>query len=397
MKYHADVLIIGGGLVGCATACHLARAGQSVLLVEAGDVNSVASGQNAGSLHFQMERRFLEQGEALMEQASHVISLNRQAIHDWRGLEDLLGRSLGVTMRGGLMVAETPEQVTLLERKARLEESAGMATKMIDGAEAHDIAPYLGPLVTAALWAPDEGHADPKKVTPAFAAAAEEAGATILSQSPVLALEQRNGGFEAKLGGPHPDQPVTGDKIVIAAGAWIAQIAAMLNLHMPIFPLGLSMNVTERCAPLIPHLVQHVGRRLSMKQAAAGNILIGGGWPGKLAWRPDCGFDLSKRPEPKRESVIGNLKAAIAVVPQVASLNLIRTWTGTVAVSSDQLPIVGEVPRMPGVYVAGGGSAFTLGPTFARLLAGEILSGRRTEEFQYFSPARYEHLNSFMG
>jgi sarcosine oxidase subunit beta len=394
----SDVLIIGGGLVGCATAFHLARAGISVLLAEAGDVNAVASGQNAGSLHFQMERRFLEQGDAQMAQAARVISLNRQAIDEWQGLEAMLGRAVGVTMQGGLMVAETAEQVALLERKARLEEAAGMATRLIDSAEAHERAPYLGPRVIAALWAPDEGHADPKAVTPAFAAAAEGLGTVMLSHSPVSELDRRPGGFVARLGGVSKGQQVACDRIVIAAGAWIASIGAMLNLHLPIFPLGLTMNVTERCAPLIPHLVQHVGRRLSMKQAGAGNILIGGGWPSRLAPRAGGGgFDLSRRPQPISESIAGNLEAALAVVPRIGALNLVRTWTGTVAVSSDQLPIVGEVPRIPGVYVAGGGSAFTLGPTFARLLVDGIVSGTKAADLVDFSPARFEHLNSFMG
>jgi sarcosine oxidase subunit beta len=389
-----DVLIVGGGLVGCATAFHLARAGLSVLVAEAGDVNAVASGQNAGSLHFQMERRFLEQGDAVMAQAARVIRLNRRAIDEWRGLEALLGTPLGVAMNGGLMVAETPEQVDLLERKARLEEAAGMATRLIDGGEARDRAPYLGPQVAAALWAPDEGHADPKKVTPAFAAAAVHEGARIVSHSPVRGLRKVAGGFEAQCGALH----VRADRVVIAAGAWIATIGAMLNLHLPVFPLGLTMNVTERCAPFIPHLVQHVGRRLSMKQAGAGNVLIGGGWPSRLAQRADgTGFDLSRPPAPIAGSIAGNLAAATDIVPRVAGLNLVRTWTGTVAVSSDQLPVVGEVPRMRGVYVAGGGSAFTLGPTFARLLADTIVEGRDAGDLADFSPARYEHLNSFMG
>ncbi len=389
-----DVLIVGGGLVGCATAFHLARAGLSVLVAEAGDVNAVASGQNAGSLHFQMERRFLEQGDAVMAQAARVIRLNRRAIDEWRGLEALLGTPLGVAMNGGLMVAETPEQVDLLERKARLEEAAGMATRLIDGGQARDRAPYLGPRVAAALWAPDEGHADPKRVTPAFAAAAAREGARIVSHSPVRWLRKVAGGFEAQCGALH----VRADRVVIAAGAWIATIGAMLNLHLPIFPLGLTMNVTERCAPFIPHLVQHVGRRLSMKQAGAGNVLIGGGWPSRLAQRTDgTGFDLSRLPAPIASSIAGNLAAATDIVPRVAGLNLVRTWTGTVAVSSDQLPVVGEVPRMRGVYVAGGGSAFTLGPTFARLLADTIVEGRDAGDLADFSPARYEHLNSFMG
>lgn len=393
----ADVLIVGGGLVGCATAFSLARAGLSVMVAEAGDINAVASGQNAGSLHFQMERRFLEQGDAVMAQAARVISLNRQAIAEWRGLEGLLGTRVGVSMQGGLMVAETAEEVALLERKARLEEAAVLPTRLIDGAEARVRAPYLGPRVAAALWAPDEGHADPKKVTPAFAAGARAAGARIESHRPVRDLVKSGGGFIASFGGAQGERQVRCERIVIAAGAWIANIGAMLNLHLPIFALGLTMNVTECCAPFIPHLVQHVGRRLSMKQAAAGNVLIGGGWPSRLAQAPGGRFDLSRRPAPIPDSITGNLKAAVAVVPRVASLNLLRTWTGTVAVSSDQLPIVGEVPRMRGVYVAGGGSAFTLGPTFARLLAEEIVSGRPAPDLVDFSPARYDHLNSFMG
>jgi glycine/D-amino acid oxidase-like deaminating enzyme len=393
-----DVLIIGGGLVGCATALHLARAGVATIVAESGDVNAVASGQNAGSLHFQLERRFLEQGDALMAQAARVIALNRAAIAEWHGLEAMLDRSVGVAMRGGLMVAETSEQVALLEKKARLEEDAGMATRLVDATETRTIAPYLGDRVLAALWAPDEGHADPKQVTPAFAAAARDAGAEIASHSPVAAIEKCGGGFVARIATAHGERQIRCDRIVIAAGAWIAVIGTMLNLHLPMFSLGLTMNVSERTDPFIPHLVQHVGRRLSMKQAGAGNVLIGGGWPSKLHLAAGgTGFDLRRRPDPIPASIAGNLEAAVAVVPRVAGLNLIRTWTGTVAVSSDQLPIVGQVPRTPGVYVAGGGSAFTLGPTFARLLSQEIVSGNSAPDLADFSPARFEHLNSFMG
>ena len=82
----SHVLVIGGGLIGCATAWHLARAGAAVTLVEAGEINAGASGQNAGSLHFQMERRFLENGAALADQAQRIVALNRLAIDEWRGI-----------------------------------------------------------------------------------------------------------------------------------------------------------------------------------------------------------------------------------------------------------------------------------------------------------------------
>ncbi|PEQ13583.1 FAD-dependent oxidoreductase [Novosphingobium sp. PC22D] len=388
----ADVLIVGGGLVGCATAWHLARGGAQVTLLEAGDIGMGASGQNAGSLHFQLERRFLENGEALAEQAARTAALSRLAIDDWRGLEAELGADLHVVMDGGLMVAETAEQVGVLERKIARENAEGLATRLLDGDEARAIAPYLSAGILAAGFSGDEGHADARAVTRAFAEAAAHAGAILRMRSPVTSARRLDRGFEIACA----DETLQGDRLVIACGAWTAQICARLNLHMPLFPVALLMNATERTAKGLRHLVQHVGRRLSMKQTHAGNILIGGGWPARLAQAPDGTFDPRRRPEMIAASLAGNMRAAIDTAPFVAKLNLIRSWTGVTAISADQLPIVGEVPSMPGCWVAGGGSAFTLGPTFARLMA-QAMGGRAAPELDIVSPARFEHLNSFMG
>ncbi|ARS27303.1 NAD(P)/FAD-dependent oxidoreductase [Sphingomonas sp. KC8] len=387
-----DVLIIGGGLIGCATAWRLAGKGLAVTLVEAGDINAGASGQNAGSLHFQIERRFIENGDALADQAARIVALNRLAVADWRTIEGELGADLHVAMNGGLMVAETSEQVALLEAKARREAAEGLASRLIDGDAARVIAPYLAPHILAACHLPDEGHADPRSVTPAFAAAARAAGATILTGTAVRGIAKRAGGFDVAAG----DAVIRADRVLVAAGAWTAHVCALANLHMPLYPVALLMNATERAAPVVPHLIQHVGRRLSMKQTHAGNILIGGGWPSRLAQKADGGFDLAAKATLIEASLAGNLRAAIDTVPMVGRLNLIRSWTGVTAISADQLPIVGAVPRMPGLFVAGGGSAFTLGPTFARLLARAI-TGERVDELDLLSPARFEHLNSFMG
>lgn len=388
----ADVLIVGGGLVGCATAWHLARGGADVVLVEAGDIGMGASGQNAGSLHFQLERRFLENGEALAEQAAQTAALSRLAIDDWRGLEAELEADVHVVMEGGLMVAETPEQVAVLERKVARENAQGIATRLLDGDEARRLAPYLSPGILAAGYLADEGHADARSVTRAFAEAADRHGACLHSRSAVTDARRIDGGFEVTCG----QTRYRVDRLVLASGAWTARICQRLNLHMPLYPVALQMNATERVDPTMHHLVQHVGRRLSMKQAGAGNILIGGGWPARLALDAEGGFDPGTRPELIPASLAGNVRAAIDTAPFVASLNLIRTWTGVTAISADQLPIVGEVPSMPGCWVAGGGSAFTLGPTFARLMA-QAMAGRPAPELDIVSPARFEHLNSFMG
>ena len=388
-----DVLVVGGGLIGCAAAWRLAQAGVSVLLVEAGEINAGASGRNAGSLHFQIERRFIENGDAMAEQAAQIVALNRLAVDDWRGLEAELGTDLHVMMNGGLMVAETAAEVALLEAKVAREQAHGLDTRLVDGDAARRIAPYLSPHILAACHAPDEGHADPRAITPALARAAVAAGAVMRTGARVISIARRHGGFAVGIAGT-PD--VRCDKILLATGAFTPQLAMLLNVHVPLFPVALQMNVTERVAAFLPQLIQHVGRRLSMKQAHSGNVLIGGGWPSRLALSADGRGDPGARPGFSRASLTGNLRAAVDVVPQVANLNLIRTWTAATTISADQLPIAGEVPAMPGLFVAAGGSAFTLGPTFARLIAAAML-GRPDPRLAIVSPARFDHLNSFIG
>ena len=374
----------------------MARAGARVLLLEASDINAGASGQNAGSLHFQLERRFLEQGPVLAEQAAAIVALNALAVEDWRTLEAELGADLHVSMHGGLMVAETSAEVALLEAKAGLEARHGLPTRLISGDEARAIAPALAPHILAACHSPDEGHADPRSATIAYAAAAAGAGAMLASHTCLTGITRQPGGYQLSLHTSHGPAHVRTGQLLLAAGAWTPQLAARANLHVPLYPVALQMNVTERIAPLLSQLIQHVGRRLSMKQAHAGNILIGGGWPARLALGSDGSFDPRQRPALRPESLIANLRAAADTVPCVATLDLIRSWTGVTCISADQLPIVGEIPAMPGLYVAAGGSAFTLGPSFARLLAG-AMSGTPDPRLAIVSPARFDHLNSFMG
>lgn len=371
----------------------------NVLLVEQGNVGSGASGQNAGSLHFQIERRFLERVGGLGEEGERTAMLSRIAIDDWRTLETRLGERLDVHMDGGLMIAETAEQVALLENKGECERAMGLSVETIDGDEARRLAPYLSSRILAANFMADEGHADTRVIAPAFAKAAQATGTRMRSWTAVTAIARNDNGFRATLTSADENETVHANRVLIAAGSWSARIAAMANLHLPLLPVALTMNATERVAPFIPHLVQHVGRRLSMKQTVAGNVLIGGGWPARLH-QVNGAFDLSRAPELIPGSLRQNLIAATDIVPQIADLNLIRTWTGITAVTPDQLPVVGEFPSMPGMFCAAGGSAFTLGPTFARLVADQMLHRNRGEANRLLavaSPARFDSLNGFMG
>ncbi|WP_338020551.1 NAD(P)/FAD-dependent oxidoreductase [Mameliella sp. AT18] len=153
--------------------------------------------------------------------------------------------------------------------------------------------------------------------------------------------------------------------------------------------MALMMTVTRKVPKLIPHLVQHAGGRLSLKQALDGNVLIGGGWPARLIRDAVGDPDFSVKPELLPASLAGNADMAIRVLPELARVPAIRGWIGTTTVTEDQLPLVGPVPDMAGTFVANGGSAFTLGPSFAEALAA-LVSGRTPDtDLSNFDPARY--------
>lgn len=396
MRDRYDVVILGAGLVGCATAFEIARRGRRVGVVEQGEINRGASGRNAGSLHFQIEPRMLDGGSEPARLAE-LIPVNLQAIEDWQGLPELLGRDLELAMHGGLMVAESRSEQDLLTRKWKVETDCGLPVKMLEGAELKRLAPYLAEDVRCASYCALEGHANPRFVTPAYAAAARDLGAEIMPGACARLIESRAGGWRVHIawagkGGERASSVIDAEAVLVAAGAWSAEILAPHGVRVPLKPVALGMNVTERCKPVVRHLVQHVGRRLSVKQVEAGNVLIGGGWPAALREESSLGTD----PEVRllEASMIGNAAIATHVVPALARVNLIRSWSGIASISPDHLPVLGPIAAMPGVFIAAGESSFTLGPTYARLVSELICSGRSSIPLHLYRPDRFERPTS---
>lgn len=391
-----DVVVVGGGLVGCAAAYYLARNKASVLLIEQADINRQASGRNAGSLHFQLEYRLIRYGQEQAAQFAQIIPLSLVALRDWQRLEDELDAELEVELTGGLIVAESPADVAMLEQRQALQERWGLQSRLLSASEVRRMAPYLADTVTAAGYFAQEGHANPRLVAPAFARRAAELGARIQCQTRVTALARDGAKWQVALAGRDGRvEEVTADAVLNAAGAWAGELAALAHLHLPIYAVPLSMNVIERSAPLIPHLVQHASKRLTLKQVGAGNVLVGGGWPGRFAGDGSA-TNAPTRAEPVMQNVVENLTLAARLVPAIGRLHLLRTWTGITGVTSDQMPLLGEVPEAPGFYVAAGGAAFTHGPTYARLISEAIVLGRASLPTDLYSPARFSHVNNFM-
>ncbi len=361
-----DVLIIGGGLVGCASAYYLARAGVDVLLVEANDLNARASGANAGSIHLQIpHHEFVTLGESWANNFAPVLPMMLQSTRLWKQLGAELGRDLEFSQTGGIIVARTVEQLDLVRRKTEIENKHGIGTQMLTAAELKSMAPYISCDMIGGAYCPDEGKANPLLATSTFADAAKRHGARIMIHATVMALKTTAGGFEAKL---HSGQ-IRAHRVINAAGADSGRIASMLGLSLQIDGFPLQVSVSEPIEPLVRHLIYSAAGKLTLKQMKNGTCLIGGGWSSRQL--PDGGLAIDP------DSLTSNLETAIAAVPGLQSARIVRTWPAIVNGTTDWRPLIGEVPRLPGFYVnMFPWMGFTAGPISA-LLTAELILGRK--------------------
>jgi|MDTC01.1.fsa_nt_gb glycine/D-amino acid oxidase-like deaminating enzyme len=375
-----DVLVVGGGVVGCCAAYYLARLGLDVVVIDRDGINDQASGVNAGSLHLMIVSRFFKSRDPLwIAGRNRLLPLVMASVETWRELAGELDRDIELVLDGGLMVAETDGQLRMLEEKAKEERSHGLDVEVVSGSDLRSIAPYFSERVIGAAFCPDEGKINPIMATGAVARGAERAGTRFLRSTELLALETTGDGFKALT----DNGAIRCRRVVDAAGAGAATVAAMVGVRLPIETHARLMNVTEAAPPLVKHLVQHGDRMLSMKQAARGNVVIGGGWPAV--------FDhATGRPDVIKKSIKGNLGVARSVVPGLGPLRLLRTWGGMLTLTPDGDAILGEVPGVPGFYLAvPPNPGFTGAPICGRLLAERIAGKTSTFDLDAFSVERF--------
>ena len=191
-----DVIVIGGGAIGASSAYQLAKQGANVALLEEFDLNTQASGRNAGSLHGQIQYEpFEELGIGWAKQFLHGLSILADSLEIWKGLSDELGVDLEVSSNGGLMIAENETNLRHLEEKVRLENSIGIDSRMLSRSELQEKAPYISAKMVGAAFCPIEGKANPLVVAPAFADAARRHGAVISTRTEVLEIAKNSQGF----------------------------------------------------------------------------------------------------------------------------------------------------------------------------------------------------------
>jgi glycine/D-amino acid oxidase-like deaminating enzyme len=368
-----ELLIIGGGIVGLCAAIRAAEAGAEVTLVDAG-VNAGTTA-NAGSLHVQLQSRFMR---LYPEQAHNVeasLPLYLQAVREWDRLESAYG-PFEMVRKGGLMLAEDSTQLQFLEAKARREAVRGLDVEILDRAALERIAPWLGPQIVGAELCRDEGKLNPLTANIRLRALARQLGVSFVDDQ-ILAISP---GSPLQLQGAK--DRYLADQLIIAAAWGTGELVQPLGLSLPSQAEPLHMNITEPAAASIEHLIQHAERSITLKQLHSGQIVIGGGWPAQSR-----GNDTV--PAVMAASMLGNVALAGKLVPGIRGLRVIRTWAG-MNTTVDGKTALGRLPTAERIIVAVPGDAgYTLGPLCGRLAAELAADLPREVDIAAFSPARF--------
>ncbi|MBM3570924.1 MAG: FAD-binding oxidoreductase [Alphaproteobacteria bacterium] len=361
-----DMLVIGAGIAGLCTALYLARAGRAVAVIDRGEPWGDASGANAGTLSLQVKR-------------PEVLHVTRRAIELWQGFKQDFGIDVGFGRPGGLRVATNECELDMLRRSQREQRALGIDTEWLEGEALRAAAPWLGPGIRAATACDWDAFSSPLQAGQAILAGARRDGVAVIGNAEVTAIEAAGTGYRVVTAAGS----IACRTAVIAAGAWSGQVAAMLGVRLPVSADVNMLSVTEPAPPLLDRVVTHIGGILSLKQYPNGTCMIGGGWQGR-------GDLASGRKDVDYVNLLHNLRVATSVVPALASVRLVRSWSGFEGVAADALPLFGALPGRPGVFVnacARGG--YSQGPALGLAMAELITTGRAALAMERFDPRRF--------
>jgi glycine/D-amino acid oxidase-like deaminating enzyme len=362
-----DAVVIGGGVMGCSTALHLAQGGMRVALVDRGPLCREASGVNAGTLTLHMTRAAL-------------VPYAMRAWQMWMDAEKWLGMSVLATHVPGLTLAFTEAECELVELRAKARREYGAPIEVISPARAREIEPGVHPGLLKAGYCDIDGFASAYLTGRAFRHALTAAGVDVIENTPVEGIDSGDAGHVIRFGGTASRPPLPATRVVLAGGVWIENMLAWLGVQIPIKVLINQLIITERVRPVMRTVLSVANGLLSLKQFANGTVLIGGGWQGE-------GDRERGGVEARPQNLVGNMRLAAYALPALAEARIARIWLGLEAETADAMPIIGDVPGVPRAYVVGSAhSGYTSGPFMGRIMAQHILG--QQPELPLFDPAR---------
>ena len=355
-----DLVVVGGGIMGCETALATAAGGMRVCVAEKSGLCSGASGVNAGTLSLQIKR-------------VHLIPYALKGHALWAAAGD----SIGYRRTGGFTLAFNASEADLLEERMVAKRGAGAPIEMVsvDFVKARE--PAVSAKIVAASWCAEDGYANSSMSGAYYRSRLRQAGVSVQEHSQVSAIDRRERGFSLVT----PTGVLHAKRVLLACGAWLQQAGRMLGADLPVHARVNTVSVTDRMPHFLNGVIGHATGMLTLKQKADGTVLIGGGWQGTGVPERTAGTVLL-------DTLLPNLGLACFVVPQLAKSRLVRSWTGYEGHTPDFYPLAGPAPGVEGAFVLGcvrGG--YTIGPYIGRLM-GQLILGE-VPELPLFDPARF--------
>ncbi|WP_034299198.1 FAD-binding oxidoreductase [Herbaspirillum sp. RV1423] len=365
----ADVVIVGGGIVGASAALALAVAGRKVVLLERDLCGSRSSGINYGGVR----RQGRPPSQLPLAQRAHRI---------WEGLPELIGIDGEYVRSGHFKLARSAADMQALEAYAEISKPFGLGIELISGARLRAQCPWLGGAVVGGSLCPEDGQANPRLVAPAFARAAQRAGVQILERCEVREAGYDGTAFSVRAELDGEPLQVRAAVMINCAGAWAGKLAEGFGEAVPLFSGHPNMAVTEPIPHFLPWSLGVEGGSIYCRQVGRGNVVLGGG----RGYAQD-----ERRARSSHEAILSLLPQAVELLPALRHVHIIRTWSGVEGYLPDRQPVLGPSGTQAGLFHGFGfcGAGFQIGPAAGEVLAELILHGRSDTPIDAFSIRRF--------
>ncbi|MFK7939198.1 MAG: FAD-dependent oxidoreductase [Roseovarius sp.] len=341
----SKIIIVGGGIIGCSTAYHLAQMGQEVLLLEKAGLTSGSTWHAAGLV-------------GQLRSNANITQLLGYSIDLYNRLEEETGLATGWKMNGGLRLACNQERWTEVKRQATTAHSFGLDMQLLSAQEAQDLWPLMdiGDVVGAAFL-PTDGQASPSDITQALAKGARNHGAKLVENTPVTEILTEHG----KLTGVRTAEgDITCDKLVLCCGQWTRELAATIGVTVPLVSVEHQYMITEAFGVPSDLPTLRDPDRLTYYKEEVGGLVMGGYEPNGIPWAVDG------VPDPFDFQLIDSnfdhfeqlMELALPRVPALETAGVKQLINGPESFTPDGNFILGEAPEMEDVFIGAGFNAF---------------------------------------
>lgn len=361
MSNTADVVIIGGGVVGCAAAYYLAKAGNTNVIVLEGtkSIGHGGSSRNGGGVR--------QSGRDVRELPYAMYGIK----HLWPTLSEELGVDVEYTQKGNLRLGKTEAHLEKLQTLAKNAQSVGLDVRMVDAKEVKEICPYLSDDIIGASWCPTDGHANPLTTTLGYYKRALEMGVRFYTDAEVTELRKVKGKVRKVI---LKDGTVfEGETIILAAGYESRYIARTVGVDVPMTRLIDECLVTEMQPHMFDIMLGTAGADFYGHQAKHGSFVFGS----------DCGYEeVTDMTDPSKlmanaMTLSASCRAIMGYVPALKDAKIVRSWCGWLDNAFDGVPFISKVDEAEGLILACGftghgfGTAPAVGLMLSQMVAGE--------------------------